>query len=107
MLKVCEKLVPKFTKKNRKFEMRLPEKHKLPMFLNLNRDEKEKFSNMPRNTYMNFRLSLSVSTSMILLYPSWLKKDMKPEDEQHEATVEGMYREYRLKKYAQAQSING
>jgi hypothetical protein len=31
-----------FTKKNRKFEMRIPEKHKLPMFLDLNRDEKEK-----------------------------------------------------------------
>jgi hypothetical protein len=31
-----------FTRKNRKFEMRVPEKHKLPMFLDLNRYEKEK-----------------------------------------------------------------
>ncbi len=54
LLKVCEKWYLEFTKKNKKFEMRLPEKHKLPMFFDLNKDEREKISNMPRNTYMNF-----------------------------------------------------
>jgi hypothetical protein len=42
---------------------------------------------------------------MTPLYPSWLKKDMgrnlkkgaKPEEEQYEATVEGMYHEHRFK----------
>ena len=43
-----------FTRKNRKFEMRIPEKHKLPMFLDLNRDEKQIFNNMPKSTYMSY-----------------------------------------------------
>ncbi len=53
MLKVCEKMIPGIHKE-KNFEMRLPEKHKLPMFFDLNKDEREKISNMPRNTYMNF-----------------------------------------------------
>jgi hypothetical protein len=32
---------------------------------------------------------------------------VKPEDEQYEATLQRMYCEYGLKKYAQAQYING
>jgi hypothetical protein len=32
---------------------------------------------------------------------------VKPEDEQYKATVQGMYHEHGLKKYAQAQLING
>jgi hypothetical protein len=43
-----------FTRKNRKFEMRIPEKHKLSMLLDLNRDKKENFNNMPRSTYMSY-----------------------------------------------------
>jgi hypothetical protein len=53
LLKVCEKMIPGIHKE-KNFEMRLPEKHKLPMFFDLNKDEREKISNMPRNTYMNF-----------------------------------------------------
>jgi hypothetical protein len=42
--------------KREKIEMRIPEKHKLLMFLDLNRDKKEKkVNNMPWNTYMSYQ----------------------------------------------------
>ncbi len=89
-----------FTKKNRKFEMRIPEKHKLPMFLDLNRDEKEKLQQYAKEHLheLSIELMSEYIHETVITVMVQERFAVKPEDEQYEATVQGMYHEHGLKK---------
>jgi hypothetical protein len=89
--------------------MRLPEKHKLPMFLDLNRDKKEKIQQYANGHLHELSIELisEYIHNVVVLIMAQERYGVKPEDEQYKATVEGMYHEHRLKKYAQAQYRNG
>jgi hypothetical protein len=89
-----------FTRKNRKFEMRIAQKHKLPMFLDLNRDEKEKIQQYAKEHLHELSIELMSEYIHNTVIPIMVQERfvVKPEDEQYEATVQGMYREYGLKK---------
>jgi hypothetical protein len=87
----------------------MPEKHKLPMFLDLNWGEKEKIEQFAKEHLHELsieHISEYIHDTIVLIMAQE-RYGMKPEDEQYEATVQGMYHEHGLKKYAQAQYMNG
>ncbi len=89
--------------------MRIPEKHKLPMFLDLNRDEKEKIQQYAKEHLHELSIELMSEYIHETVTPIMVQQKfaVKPEDEQCEATSQCMYCEYGLKKISQVQYTNG
>jgi hypothetical protein len=76
VLKNCKKLVPGLWKEKRKFGMSLPRKHKLPMFLDLNAEKKQKLQLYSKEHLHELSVELVSEYIHDVINLTWFKKDI-------------------------------
>jgi hypothetical protein len=89
-----------FGKKKRKFDMSLPRKHKLHMFLDLNAEEKQKIQQYSKKHLHELSVELVSEYIHDVIIPAMVEERylVTPVDERYEETAKGLIAGFGLKK---------
>jgi len=98
-----------FGKKKRKFDMSLPRKHKLPMFLDFNAEEKQKKQQFSKEHLHELSVELVSEYIHDVIIPAMVQERylVTPVEKRYKETAKGLIPEFGLKIYAQVQYISG